>query len=172
VAGSCGPVDGQGDLADHGADQLLALAVGGRGGVEHGADVGAGPGEPGQLLAGQVHRVPGPGGGQAGFSALHGGQAFLEPGFQGAGDQPVARLDLVVLAHRPVGFEPGPLQGQLERGYLVAVPLLGVCHRAGGGLQRRRLQHLEQLAQDGAVQVGAADALARRRAIQVGAAPA
>ena len=172
VAGSGLPVDGQGDLADHGADQLLALAVGGRGGVEDGADVGAGAGEPGQFLAGQLDRVPGAGGGQGGFGAFHGGQAFLEPGFQGAGDQPVARLDLVVLAHRPAGFEPGPLQRQLERGHLVAVPLLGVGHRPGGGLQRRRLQHLEQLVQHGAVQVGAADALARRGAIQLGAAPA
>src|SRR5262249_27971598 len=104
VAGSCRAADGQGDLADHGADQLLALAVGGRRGVEHGADVGAGPLQPGQLLAGQAHRVPGPGGGQAGFGAVHGGQALLEPGFQGAGDQPVARLDLVVFAHRPAGL--------------------------------------------------------------------
>ncbi len=31
---------------------------------------------------------------RVGFGALHGGQALLEPGFQGAGDQPVARLDL------------------------------------------------------------------------------
>ena len=71
-----------------------------------------------------------------------------------------------------LGFEPGPLQRQLERGHLVAVPLLGVGHRPGGGLQRRRLQHPEQLVQYGAVQVGAADALAWRGAIQLGAAPA
>ena len=109
VAGDGLPVDGQGDLADHRADQLLALAVGGGRGVEDGADVGAGPVQPGQFLAGQPDRVPGAGGGQVGLGAAQGGQALLEPGLQGAGDQPVARLDLVVLAQRPVGFEPGPL---------------------------------------------------------------
>jgi hypothetical protein len=109
--------------------------------------------------------MPGAGGGQAGLGAFGGGEAFLEPGFQGPGDQPVARLDLVVFAHRPVGLEPGPLQRQFERGHLVAVLLLGVGHCPGGGFQRRGLQHLEQLVQHGTVQVGAADALARRGAI-------
>ncbi len=66
------------------------------------------------------------------------GEALFEPGLQGAGDQPVARLDLVVLAQRPVGLEAGPLERGLERGHLLAVTLPGVGHRVRGGLQRRR----------------------------------
>jgi len=53
---------------------------------------------------------------------------------------------------------------------LLAVALLGVGHRVCGGLQRGRLQHLEQLLQHGVVQVGAAGALAWRCAVQLGAA--
>ena len=116
--------------------------------------------------------MAGAGGGQGGLGAVQAGKALFEPGLQGAGDQPVARLDLVVLAQRPVGFEAGPLERGLEGRHLLAVALPGVGHRVRGGLQRRRLQHLEQLVQHGAVQADPADALAWRGAVQLGAAAA
>ena len=128
--------------------------------------------QPGQFLAGQPDWVPGAGGGQVGLGAGGRGQALFQPGLQGAGDQPVARLDLVVLAHGPVRFEPGPLGREFERGDLVAVGLPGVGQGPRGGLQRGRGQYLEQLVEHGAVQVHPAGALARRGAIQVGAAAA
>ena len=136
------------------------------------ARTSAPPPQPGQFLAGQLDRVAGAGGGQGGLGTAQGRQALFEPGLQGAGDQPVARLDLIMLAHRPVGLEPGPLQCGLKGRHLLAVALLGVGHRVRGGLQRRRLQYLEQLLQHGTVQVDPADALTRWGAVKLGAAAA
>ncbi len=51
--------DRDGDLVDHRADELLAFAQRGGGGLEHRPHVRAGGGDPGQFLFGQRHRAPG-----------------------------------------------------------------------------------------------------------------
>jgi hypothetical protein len=74
-AGTAFPVDGErcgacllvgrdGDLGDQGADQLLALAGSGGGGIEDSPDVGSGCFQPAQLFGGQ----------RAGLAALLGSQ--------------------------------------------------------------------------------------------------
>jgi hypothetical protein len=59
VRGPGADVDGDDDLADHGAQQLLALDDGGGGRVEHGLDISAGPGDPGQCTGGERDRLAG-----------------------------------------------------------------------------------------------------------------
>ena len=149
-------VDGDHDLGDHGADQLLALGDGGRRCVKYRLDVGAGGGDPGEFLAGQRYRAAGLLGAQVVFGLPHRGQLVLPRAFQGAGDQPVLRLDRVVLAPGPAGFILGALDGEGERGQPLPVVLLGFGQRLGGGFQRRGFEHREQLGQDGLFAAAAA----------------
>ena len=64
------------------------------------------------------------------------GELGFPPGFQGAGDQPVLRLDL---AEGPLGavcLIPGAFDGELGR---AARPLVLAGHLAGGGERERDL---------------------------------
>ena len=80
------PVDGDGDLGDHRADELLALGVGGGGRVEDGADVGAGPVQPGEFLAGERDRVAGLRAASRSASArAHGRELVFQAGPPGSG---------------------------------------------------------------------------------------
>ena len=153
-------VDGDGDLADHGADQLLALDGGGRGRLEHGPDVGAGAGDPGQFLAGE-------GDGPAGLLRAQvvpglpdGGELVFPGAFEGPGDQPVFRLDGVVLAAGAVSLIAGALDGQPEDRQVALVAVFGLGQRFGGGFQGGGLQDREQLGEDGLLQPQPADGLA------------
>ena len=88
------------------------------------------------------------------------GELVLQCAFQGAGDEPVLRLDRVVLAAGPAGLVTGPLGGQLEHAQRGGVGLLGAGERPAGRGQRRRGEHGEHLVQDPLLQAAAADALA------------
>src|SRR6478609_2311811 len=96
-------VDGHDDLGDDQPQQLFAFPEGGAGCGEDRADVGAGPGQPGQLVLGEADRATGLGGQQVTFGLPLRGKFGLQGTFQGAGDQPVLRFDRVVLAAGPVG---------------------------------------------------------------------
>ena len=96
------------------------------GAFEDRPDVGAGPGQPGQLVLGELNGSAGLCGEQVSFGLPLLRQLGLQRPFQGAGDQSVLRLDRVVLSPGPVGFEPGPFHRQLERTQAGGVGLFGV----------------------------------------------
>ena len=130
---AAGRADGDDDLGDDGAEQLLALHVGGGRRVEYCPQVGAGGGDPGGFLLGQGD---GPAG-LLGRELVAGDPGGVEPGLQGGlqgpGDQPVLRLHVVVLASRPAGFEAGALGGALKDRQVLAVAGLGVPQCLDGG---------------------------------------
>src|SRR4051812_6368607 len=70
-------VDGDDDLGEDGAQQLLALAVGGGGCVEYRAQVSAGVSAPGDLLAGERVGAAGGDRGERAFGAGGIGEALL-----------------------------------------------------------------------------------------------
>ena len=76
---AAGLADGDDDLGDDGAEQLLALHVAGGRRGEHRPQVRAGRGDPGGFLLGQGDRAAGLLGGELAAGCPHGG----EPGFQG-----------------------------------------------------------------------------------------
>ena len=76
---------------------------------------------------GEPDRAAGSRGEQVSFGLPLRGQFRLQGAFQGAGDEPVLRLDRVVLASGPVGFVAGPFDGQLE----------GAQRRRRGPVRRR-----------------------------------
>jgi hypothetical protein len=89
------------------AEQLLALHVGGGRRMEYCPQVGAGGGDPGGFLPGQGDRAAGLRGRELVAGDPGGVEPGLQGGLQGPGNQPVLRLQVVVLAPRPVGFEAG-----------------------------------------------------------------
>ena len=122
---AAGRADGDDDLGDEGAEQLLALHVAGGRRVEHRSQVRAGGGDPGGFLLGQGDRAAGLLGGELAGGGPRGGEPGLQGGLQGPGDQPVLRLHVVVLAPCPVGFEAGAFGGALEHRQVLAVAGLG-----------------------------------------------
>jgi hypothetical protein len=64
--------------------------------VEHRPDVGSGVGQPCQFVVGEPDRAAGLSGQQILFGLPLCGQLRLQRPFQGAGDQPVLRLDRAV----------------------------------------------------------------------------
>jgi hypothetical protein len=87
-------------------------------------------------------------------------QFRLQGAFQGAGNEPVLRLDRVVLASGPVGFIAGPFGGQLEGTHCGGLGPFGVGQRLRGRGQRRRLENGEHLLEDPVLQPASAQALA------------
>ena len=71
-------------------------------------DVGSGAGQPGEFVVGELDWAAGSGSEKVLFGLALRGQLGLQRPFQGAGDQPVLRLDRVVLAPGPVSFVAGP----------------------------------------------------------------
>ena len=110
------PVNGDDDFGDDRAQELLAVAVRGARRVEDLAHVGTGARHPRQFLFGQRGRPAGLLGAQVGLGAAQRAELVLPGTFHGAGDQPVLRLDRVVLAAGAVGLVAGTLDGQLEGG--------------------------------------------------------
>ena len=159
-SGSGHRVDGHDDFVEDGAQQLFAFPVTGGGCGEDRPHVGAGARQPGQLVIGEPDGAAGLGGQQVTFGLPLRGQLGLQRPFQGAGDQPVLRLDRVVLAAGPVGFVAGPFHGQLEGPQRRGVGLFGVGERVRGRGQGRRLQHGEHFLQDSGLEPPSAEALA------------
>ena len=96
--------------------------------------------------------------------------SLSSPGLlQRPGHQPVLRLAGVVLAAGAAGLVAGPFDGQLEGTQPLLPGGLGSGERLGGGRQRGRLQHGEHLADNGLLDLPAADALAVGPAAEVGA---
>ena len=145
---------------EDGAQQLFAFPVTGGGCGEDRPHVGAGARQPGQFVVGEPDGAAGLGGQQVTFGLPLRGQLGLQRPFQGAGDQPVLRLDRVVLAAGPVGFVAGPFHGQLEGAQRRGVGLFGVGERVRGRGQGRRFQHGEHLLQDSGLEPPSAEALA------------
>ena len=158
---------GDGDLGDDRADEFLALGVGGGRGLEDGPQVGSGGGDPGGFLLGEGDGPAGLLGGELVFRGAHGRELVFQDGLQGPGDQPVLRLDVVVLAQRPAGFETGPFQRAFEHGQVLAEPGFGVGHGLDGGGQAGGGERGQQLGQHRLVQPPAADPLAGRRAVHL-----
>ena len=127
-------VDGHDDLADQRAQQLLAVAVGGRLGRPQPREVAGDP--PERLTLGGCERL-GPAAlelGELAPLALELAERGLERRFERAGDEPVLRLARVVLPLRAVGFE----LGALDRESLAGEPLLVLLARAPRSPVRRR----------------------------------
>src|SRR5712691_9887274 len=147
----------QGDVGDQGAQQPLAVARGGGGGVPQRRQVSgeffqAGPvRQRWQGVLGGLQGLPGVG---------ERGEPGFPPGFQGAGDQPVLRLNLAEGPLSAVGLIPGAFDGQLG---CAAGPLALAGHLAGGGERERDLlggEGLQQHAGDGVVDRVRGDAAA------------
>jgi len=84
------------------------------------------------------------------------GQFCLQRLFQGAGDQPVLRLDRVVLAPGPFGFIAGPFDTELECAQVDGVRPFGVAERLRGRGERGRFENGEHLLQYSVLQPPAA----------------
>ena len=112
-----GAVDGDDDVGEDRAQQLLAVAVGGGGRVEHLAQVGAGAAAPGDLLLGERVRALGRHLGQVAFGGAHRGQPLFPFALQRAGDLPVLGLAGVELAPRALGVDLRALELQLGRAH-------------------------------------------------------
>jgi len=96
-----------------------------------------------------------------GFS--QGGKPGLPSRLQGAGDQPVLRLDLAERALCAVGRVAGTLDGELGR---AADPLVPAGHLVGGGERERDLlggQRVQQRTRDSIIDAGCHHGPARRR---------
>ncbi len=153
-----GRVDGDDDLIDDRAQQLLAFADRGGRRVKHGADISAGPFDPGRLVSGQRDRAAGLLGGQLGLGSADLAERLFPDAFQSAGHEPVLRLDRVVLAACAVGFVAGALDGQLEGGQPAGVAGVGLSQRRRGGSKRGRGQHSEHLVEHTLLQAAVARA--------------
>ena len=116
-------VNGDGDLVDHRADELLAFTQRGGGGVEHRPHVRAG-GDPRQFLFGQRHRAPGALSGQVVLRGADRGQLGFQRGFQCPCHQTVLRFDVIELALGAVGFVAGAFGRQLE--HREVAPMVGI----------------------------------------------
>ena len=91
VAG--GPVEGDGDLGEQGAQEFLAVPVGGgRRGPDH-VEVAAQREDPGLLFRGQGFRMPGFAARQFGFGSGQGGQRLLPRGLQATRHEPVLGVE-------------------------------------------------------------------------------
>ena len=99
----------QGDVGDQGAQQPFAVLGAGGGRVPERGQVSGEflqlrpAGQRRQRVPGGLKRLPGLG---------EGGEPGLPAGLQGAGDQPVLRLDLAERALGPVGVIAGTLHGE------------------------------------------------------------
>jgi hypothetical protein len=117
-------VHGDGDLVDHFADELFAFVQRGGGGVEHGAHVRTGGGDPGQFLFGQRHRAAGALSGQVALRGADRGQLGFQRGFQCPCYQTVLRFDVVELTQCAAGFVAGAFGRQLE--HCEVTPMVGI----------------------------------------------
>ena len=79
---------------------------------------------------------------------------------EGPGDETILGLDGVELATRPLGFEAGPLDGQLEDRDMPAVVGVGLGQRLGRRRQAGRLEHGEDLFEHAVLEPAPAEALA------------
>jgi hypothetical protein len=143
---------GDGDLGDDGADEFFALGVGGGRGLEDGPKVGSGGGDPGGFFLGEGDGPAGLLGGELAFRGADGRELVFQDGLQGPGDEPVLRLDVVVLAVRPAGFEPCPFQRAFEDGQVLAELGFGVGHGLDGGGQAGGGERGQQFGQHRLVQ--------------------
>lgn len=99
---------------------------------------------------------------QVGLGPAHGDQRLLPGSFEGAPDESVLGFDRVKLAPGPVGLEARPLNGQLEGSEALGVHGVGIGQGLGGGDQRGRFQHGEDLIEHTGFQPAPAEALAHR----------
>jgi len=107
VAG--GSVQGDGDLGEQGAQEFLAVAVGGgRRGPDH-VQVAAQCEDPGLLFRGQGFRCVCLAADQFGLGRGQRGQRLLPRGLQATRDQPVLGVDGQVAAFGPGGVVTRPL---------------------------------------------------------------
>ena len=139
VARRCSRTTSRIDFLDQAAQQLLAVAVGGRRRGPHAAEVGA---ERQQLLAlclGERPRALVLAQRELGLGVGELAERVLPVALEAAGDEPVLGLDLAVAALGPLGLVLGALDLQpplLERGVVVLLERLGGVQRglhAGGG---------------------------------------
>src|SRR6266545_679876 len=153
-------VDGDDDLLEQGAQQLLAVPVGGGRRLPHQAHVAAQGGDGGPLGGGQRLGAALLAAGQLGLGRRDLGELGLPVALQPAGDQAVVGVDGQVAPLGQPGLVVGALDFQAplpERGVVVGLQPLGGGHRgldAGGG--ERRAERLG----DGLVDLPAADAQA------------
>ena len=137
VGALVGGMDGDDDVADERAQQLLAVAVGRRRRVPQPRQVAREPRERGALVVGQRRRAGLLERGELAALALDGGQRVLERAFEGAGDEAVLGLAGVELAARAVGLELGALEREALAGEPLVVLVMQLAHRAGGRGDRR-----------------------------------
>src|SRR6516225_4192046 len=149
-----------GDIGDQGAQQPFAVPGAGGGRVPQGGQVSGEflqvvpAGQRRQRVLGNLQRL-------LGFS--QGGKPGLPSRLQGAGDQPVLRLDLAERALCAVGRVAGTLDGELGR---AADPLVPAGHLVGGGERERDLlggQRVQQRTRDSIIDAGCHHGPARRR---------
>ena len=150
----------QGDVGDQGAQQPLAVPGAGGGRVPQGGQVSGeflqlGPaGQRRQRVLGGLQRLLGLG---------EGGEPGLPAGLQGAGDQPVLRLDGAEGPLGPVSVVAGAFHRELGGPADPLVPagdLIGGRQRQGDLLGGQRVQ---QRARDRGIHAGRGDRPARRR---------
>ena len=143
-----------------GSQKLLAFPPGRGRRVEHGADIGAGSFKPRRLLLGEPGRLTEPLGGEVRLGLSLRRQGLLQGPLEGPGNETVLGLDGVELAARPVGFEAGAFDGQLEDRDVSAVVGVGLGERLGGRRQAGRLEHGEDLFEHTVLEPATAEALA------------
>ena len=142
---------------DQAADELLAIAVGGRWGRPHAAEVRAEREQPLALLLSERAWTLLLAQRELGFGLGELAERVLPVALQAAGDEPVLGLDLAIATLGPIGLVSGALDLQpplLQRGVVVLFERLGCLQR---GLHAGRGERGEQRAGDGLVDLSAAD---------------
>jgi hypothetical protein len=160
-------VDGDDDLGDDRAQQLLALAVAGGGRLEDLAQVGAGAPAPGDLLVGERRRAPRAGRRERLLGAADLGQALLPLALQRARDEPVLGFAGVELATRAVGADTRPLEFELGRAHARVMVVGRLLDRAERRLDRGRPERFEQRVEHDLLDPAPADALAAVAAVEL-----
>ena len=151
-------VHGDVHLVQQGAQQLLAVLIGGGRRVPDGLQVVAEGQDRGALGGGERGGAGCLAAGQLGLGGGQLGEGFLPGGFQAAGDQPVFRVDGLVAALGPGGLVAGLLDLAPVLGQGGVVALLDLPGGLQAGLQRHRLQRGQERGGDRGVDGHAADA--------------
>jgi hypothetical protein len=154
-------VDGEDNVLEQAAQELVAVSVGGRGRLSDAGEIGGEARERLSLLVAE-------GRGAAAFElagnallSVEFGQRGFERVLEGAGDEPMLGFAGVVLAARAFGLVGGAFDGEaLQRDALVVRGLQG-SESAGGGVDASRSDGIQERLRDGAVDAQRADRLAR-----------
>ena len=152
---------GDDHFADQRAQQLLAVAIGGRRGGPQPRQIVRESGERFTLLVAQCDGAGALELGESAVLALELGERLFQRVFEGASDEPVLRLARVELPARAVGLVLGALDREALAGEPLLVLGLELDDRAGGRRDPGRCDRVQERLGDGLVQPCAAERLAR-----------